>query len=245
MLLVHASYRAIRPVEGGPLGVVDALLQAVGPRGTLAMPSWTDSDDEPFDPASTPARGLGVLADTFWRQPGVLRSDHCFAFAAQGPQAAWITADPLPLPPHGPKSPAGRIHELGGQVLLLGVGHDANTTVHLAELLGGVPYRVLKHCTVLQGGRRVRVEYGENDHCCARFSLLDDWLRERGQQREGPVGNGQARLVLSRDVVAVALERLARDPLIFLHPDGCAECDEARESVVARKRGHDTDSFVH
>jgi hypothetical protein len=42
--------------------------------------------------------------------------------------------------------------------------------------------------------------------------------------------------LLSRDIVAVALEHLARDPLLFLHPAsaGCEECDQARQSVPGR-----------
>ena len=139
------------------------------------MPSWSGDDDCPFDPSMTPASpDLGVVAETFRRLPGVLRSEHVHAFAAAGPLGARITADPLPLPPHIPASPAGRVHELDGQVLLLGVGHDADTMLHLAEILAGVPYRVPRHCTVLQDGRPVRVDYEENDHCCARFDLADD-----------------------------------------------------------------------
>lgn len=159
VLLVHTSYRAIRPIEGGPLGVIDALRAAVG-----------------LD---------------------------------------------------------GRVWELDGQVLLLGVGHDSNTTIHLAELLADVPYRVAKHCTVLRDGHPTRIEYGENDHCCQRFALADAWLRERGLQREGPVGHGVGRLVRSRDVVETVSQQLTRDPLIFLHEpeEGCAECDEARRSL--------------
>lgn len=234
VLLVHASFRAVRPVEGGPAGLIAALREALGARGTLVMPSWGDDDDSPFERAATPAaRDLGIVAETFRRMPDVVRSAHPFAFAAAGPAAARITADPLPLPPHRPESPVGRVHELDGQVLLLGVGHDANTTLHLAEVLGGVPYATPKHCTVLERGRRVRVEYRENDHCCERFALADGWLGQRGFQREGPVGHGRARLVRARDVVAVACERLARDPLVFLHErgSGCAECDEAWASV--------------
>src|SRR5512133_1494599 len=92
VLIVHTSFRAVRPVEGGPLGLIEALRAAIGPGGTLVMPSWTGDDDEPFDPASTPASpDLGVVADTFWRLPGVVRSSHPFAFAASGPQAVRIT----------------------------------------------------------------------------------------------------------------------------------------------------------
>jgi aminoglycoside N3'-acetyltransferase len=234
VLLVHTSFRATRPVERGPVGLIEALRDALGPSGTLVMPSWSGDDDAPFDPLTTPAPpSLGVVADTFWRLPGVLRSNHCQAFAAAGPEAARVTSDPLPLPPHIPESPVGRVHDLDGQVLLLGVGHDADTTLHLAEVLAGVPYRVPSYCTVLQDGRPVRVNYGENDHCCERFAFADEWLRGRGLQSEGRVGHAHARLARSRDIVDVALEHLAGDPLLFLHPPdvGCRECDLARRSV--------------
>jgi aminoglycoside 3-N-acetyltransferase-4 len=235
VLLVHTSYRALRPIENGPLGLIEALRAALGPEGTLVMPSWSGDDEAPFDARTSPAApDLGVVADCFWRLPGVLRSEHCFAGAAVGPEAAAILADPLPLPPHIPESPVGRVYERDGQVLLLGVGHDADTSLHLAELMAGVPYRVTHHCTVLQDGRPVRIEYGENDHCCLRFALADDWLRAGRLQSEGRVGHAHARLARSRDIVDTARERLASDPLLFLHPPsaGCAECDLARKSVL-------------
>jgi aminoglycoside N3'-acetyltransferase len=234
VLLVHCSFRHVRPIEGGPQGLIDALRGAIGATGTLVMPSWTEDDEALFDPATTPATpDLGIVADTFWRQPGVIRSAHPFAFAAAGPQARRITADPLPLPPHIAASPVGRVHELDGQVLLLGVGHDANTTIHLAELMAGVPYGVPHHCTVLQDGKPARIDYLENDHCCQRFDLVEGWLKEKGLQREGPVGNAGARLMRARDIVDVVLRQLARDPLVFLHPTetGCEECDAARRSI--------------
>lgn len=234
VLLVHASFRALRPVEGGPRGVLEALLEALGPRGTLVMPSWTGRDDVSFDPWTTPAAtDLGVLADTFWRMPGVRRSTHPFAFAARGPRAEDVVVGPLPLPPHAPGSPVDRVHALDGRVLLLGVGHDGNTTLHLAELMAGVPYRVTNAITVLQEGVPVRIEYGENDHCCRRFELADGWLRSAGLQKEGTVGHAHARLLRSQDVVRLAIEELAREPLLFLHSrdEACAECDEARDSV--------------
>lgn len=235
VLLVHTSFRAVRPVEGGPRGLIEALRAALGSQGTLVMPSWTGDDDAVFDPASTAvAEDLGVVADTFWRMPGVARSNHPFAFAAAGPRAAEVTSDPLPLPPHIPESPVGRVHDLNGQVLLLGVNHDADTTLHLAELLADVPYRQPKHITAMRDGRAVRIDYGENDHCGELFGLADGWMRERGLQAEGRVGHAQARLIRARDIVAVALEHLTADPLIFLHPEsaGCEECDAARAGSI-------------
>ncbi|HEX6747530.1 MAG TPA: AAC(3) family N-acetyltransferase [Longimicrobium sp.] len=235
VLLVHTSFRAVRPVEDGPRGLIAALRDALGPDGTLAMPSWTGDDEHLFDPATTrAAEDLGVVADTFWRLPGVRRSDYLFAFAAAGPRAAEIVRDPLPLPPHIPESPAGRVHELDGQVLLLGVNHDADTTLHLAELIAGVPYRVPKACTVLRDGRPARIEYGENDHCCERFAMMDGWLRGRGFQREGRVGHAHARLARSREIVEVAREHLARDRSSSSIPPVTAARSATRHAAASR-----------
>jgi aminoglycoside N3'-acetyltransferase len=234
VLVVHMSYRAVRPIAGGPIGVIDGLREALGPEGTLVMPSWTGDDDTPFDPRQTPVSSdLGVTPEIFRQIPGARRSAHPFAFAALGPEADAIVGDPLPLPPHRFDSPLGRVYERGGQILLLGVGHDSDTTIHLAEALARVPYGVPKHITVTRDGKAVRIEYVENDHCCQRFALADEWLRAHGLQREGRVGNAHARLVDSRDVVGVVAEQLARDPLIFLHDEdaGCDECLEARRSI--------------
>lgn len=236
VVVVHTSLRAVGPLDGGPLGLIAALRAALAPGATLVMPSMSDDDDRPFDEATTPCAAMGVVADTFWRQPGVVRSDHPASFAAAGPLARVITA-PHPLaPPHGIDSPVGRACALGGSVLLLGVDHSASTTVHLAEAMAGVPYRARKHCTLLRDGAPVRVEYDETDHCCERFQRVDGWLHERGLLAEGTVGRGAARLARASDVVRVAVEALRDDPCAFLHPRGagCEECEAAWESVGRR-----------
>jgi aminoglycoside 3-N-acetyltransferase len=233
VLLVHTSFRAVRPVEGGPLGLIGALRRALGPAGTLVMPTMTDGATV-FDPRSTPTHGMGITAELFWRQPGVLRSDHPGgSFAAEGPLAARICASQPLSPPHGPDSPVGRVHELGGQVLLLGVTHSENTTLHLAEALAGVPYWVSHPCAVEVDGVAETVMIAETDHCCRGFRIADEWLRARHLQREARVGNAHARLCDARDLVTVAVQHLTVAPLIFLCSPGtgCEECDEARASI--------------
>lgn len=236
VLVVHTSFRAVRPVTGGPRGLIAALRQALGPTGTLVMPTMTGSGAaEPYDPAATPTHD-GVVADTFWRLPGVLRSDHpTSSFAAEGPLAAAITA-PQPLEPvHGLDSPIGRVYEHDGLVLLLGVDHTTDTTIHLGEDLSHAPYRVAKRAAVRVGNAVERVCFSETDHCCRNFQHIDGWLRERGLQREGPVGSTHARLIPSRAVVAVVREHLAANPTLFLcQPgSGCEECDAAWQSIPA------------
>lgn len=232
VLLVHTAFSKVRPIEGGPRGLILALTEVLGPEGTLVMPSMSDDDDHVFDPATTACTSMGIVADTFWRLPGVLRSDSPHAFAAQGPAAADITA-PHPVDfPHGPDSPVGRVHDLDGLVMLLGVGHDGNTTVHLGEALAGVRYRSRKQVAVLRDGAPTSIPYREIDHCCQRFSLVDEWLDAARVQRRGTVGHAAARLTRSRAIVDVVTAQVRANETVFLHPYGVdSECDEARDSL--------------
>ena len=62
---------------------------------------------------------------------------------------------------------------------------------------------------------------------------MDQWLEAAQRQRRGVVGYGEARLIRSRDVIEIALERLRENDTVFLHPPGVdVECDEARASLV-------------
>ncbi|MET0594263.1 MAG: AAC(3) family N-acetyltransferase [Polyangiaceae bacterium] len=236
VLLVHTSFRAVRPVEGGPLGLIAALRNALGPDGTLVMPTMTDGESV-FDPKTTPTTDMGITAELFWRQPGVLRSTHPGgSFAAAGPLAARICA-PQPLsPPHGIDSPPGRVHDLDGQVLLLGVEYSECTMLHVAESVASVPYSIAYPTIVEIDGVAKSVMIAETDHCCRGFCQMDAWLGARGLERRGVVGHAPATLARARDIVAVAVERLRMDPLVFLcrATAGCAECDEARQSTRHR-----------
>ena len=233
VLLVHTSFSKIKPIEGGPLGLISALRSALGLDGTLVMPSMSYDDDHPFDKAKSPCPEMGIVADTFWRLPGVLRSDNNHAFAAVGRLAEKIVA-PHPMDvPHGLASPVGRVYEMDGQVLLLGVDHGSNTTIHLCENLAGVRYRRAKYITVLKDGQPTRFDYREIDHCCQNFALVDGWLDEKQNQRHGRIGNGETRLMRSRDIVNVVTSHLKQDETIFLHPQGVdEECDDARASLT-------------
>ena len=149
-LVVHSSLSAIGWVAGGPTAVILALLDALGPDGTLVMPAhsgdWSDPAEwqnppvpeswwetirrerPAWDLGTAPTRNLGRIAELFRTWPGTMRSgDPVVSFAALGPHAGRITDA------HTTEwSPLERIYELDGDVLLLGVGHDRNTSLHLA-----------------------------------------------------------------------------------------------------------------
>lgn len=95
-LLVHASYRSIRPVAGGLNGLIQALFLMLGRDGTLAKPCWSGDRGALFDAETTPtSEVLGALAESFRRFPGVQRGRHRFAFAAMSPKAREDLADPI------------------------------------------------------------------------------------------------------------------------------------------------------
>ncbi|MFJ4712479.1 aminoglycoside N(3)-acetyltransferase [Streptomyces sp. NPDC088785] len=155
-LLVHTSLSSLGWVNGGPVAVVRALLDALGADGTLAVPTQTGDLTDPdgwldpplprdwwetvratmpgYDPALTPSRGVGVVPETVRTWPGALRSAHPHtSFAALGPRAARIVGGHAPDCRLGERSPLARLEELGARVLLLGAGFDACTGFHLAE----------------------------------------------------------------------------------------------------------------
>jgi aminoglycoside 3-N-acetyltransferase len=185
VLVVHTAFSSFGGRAGAPADLIAALRIAAGSRGTVVMPSMSDDDEQPFDPQRTPCAGMGIVADTFWRMPGVRRSDSPHAFAAVGPHAAEITA-PHPIDvPHGLNSPVGRAYDLDAEVLLLGVGHDANTTVHLAENIAGVRYKLPKYATVMRSCRRMGSRWNRALGIFSRYTGGRFW-RENGQVRSPP-----------------------------------------------------------
>lgn len=155
-VLVHSSAGRLGFVAGGVQAVVQALLDVLGPAGTLVVPTHTPENTDPadwlnppvpeswwatirssapgFDRWRTPSRWMGVIAEAVRTWPDAVRSDHPHvSFAAVGAQAWSVTGAHQLDDALGEHSPLGAVYRLGGKVLLLGCGHDSNTSLHLAE----------------------------------------------------------------------------------------------------------------
>lgn len=218
-VMVHASLRAVGPVERGAVGVIDALRTAVGHGGTLLMVLSAD-ETEPFDPLRSPVdiEDMGVLAEVFRTYPGVLVNDHpADRFAAIGATARPLL-EPTPLHDyHGPGSVLERLTALGGKVLRLGANADTVTLTHYAEYLADVPDKV-----------RVRRRYVRADVGEVWIESLDDtdgianWeggdyfpqifldYRATGAVRLGRVGQCDAELLQAQPFVAFAVDWMNR-----------------------------------
>lgn len=167
VVMVHASLRAIGPVEGRAAGLLDALDAVVGSDGTLLMTlgaaddwAWVNdrpeserpallADAAPFDYLRTPADpDVGTLAEAFRQRLGTVVNDHPDArFGARGRLAMQLLVDTPWNDYHGPGSTLERFVHFGGKVLRLGASLDTVTVLHYAEYLApvGAKRRVKRH----------------------------------------------------------------------------------------------------
>lgn len=225
-VIVHSSLSRLGWVAGGAQAVVQALLIALGPDGTLVMPAHSRQLTEPadwgnppvpeswweiirqetpaFDPRVTPTYYMGAIVECFRSFPGVLRSDHpTVSFAAAGPLAAKLLDGHALDDGLGEGSPLARLYEADARVLLLGVGHDNNTSLHLAEYRADAPKKYLRQGSPMTvDGERRWVTYRELADDTSLFAPLGaDFAEITGGERAGPVGAGTGRLMRQRALV--------------------------------------------
>ena len=233
VVLLHASTKSLGFVVGGAQAVVQALLDVIGPDGTIVVPTHTPDNCDPagwanppvpeawwpvireqapgFDPARTPSRWMGAIAEAVRTWPGALRSDHPYvSFAALGSRAADVTGVHQLDDALGERSPLGAVYRLDGKVLLLGCGHDANTSLHLAEWRQESPPRGVTGASVRQPDGTSRwvtwtdVREREDD-----FGRLGAAFEAAVGLSIGQVGSATARLVPQRALVDFATAWMA------------------------------------
>ena len=230
-VLVHLAMSKLGWVIGEAEAVVQALLAAVGNTGTIMMVTSSSNNTDPrewenppvpedwwqtirdhtpaYNPLTTPTRHIGVVPELFRTWPGAVRSAHpAFSLAALGPQTEYLLADHALDEDTGDRSPLGKLYELDGHVLLLGVDHWNNTAPHLAEFRAN--YRGKRHLrtgsAILVDGRREWVAYRAPE-------LISHDFREIGAASDGAhniavqqIGGAQVRFFRQRLVVDFAIE---------------------------------------
>lgn len=226
---MHCSVGSIGYVVGGPQAILDGLFAAVGGMGTVTMPAqtgdWSDpagwvappvpeswwetirSNTPAFDPYRTPPQRIGALADALLLRRETLRSNHPrLSHMANGPHAPLVVDAHALNEGFGEQSPLARLYELDAKVVLIGVGHSSNTSLHLAETRASWPSRtqVEQGARMMVNGESRWVTYTETDHQTDDFDAVGAAFEATGAVMAAPLGSATVRVMRQRSLVDFA-----------------------------------------
>lgn len=247
-VIAHASLSAFGQVRGGAETVVGAMLAAfdtvlmpthtyktmiipeVGPENNgLIYGSGKDNNAmaEFFRPKMPADPLMGIVAETLRRHPAARRSKHpILSFA--GVNAEAILAVQTLAEPLGLIRAAG---ESGGWVLLLGVDHSVNTSIHYAEKLAGRKQFV--RWALTPSGI---VECPGFPGCSQGFEQAAPALAPI--TRQATIGAARVRALPLLPMIEIIRELIQHDPAALLCQEpGCERCDAVRAGLRAEEAG--------
>ena len=229
-IMVHASLSSLGYVCGGAQVVIEALMESVGTDGTIMMPtqSWKNLDptsgvhwEEPeawwqmirdnwpaYDKDITPTNSMGAVAEMFRKWPGTLRSSHpARSVAANGKYAEYMTMEHDLSNIFGEGSPIGKLYELDGYVLLIGVGYDKNTSLHLADVRAEYPgkHYCTEHSALMENEKRVWKAYDTLFVDGEDFCEIGQAFEKNCHVKKAALGNGNITFMKQKELVDFAV----------------------------------------
>jgi len=235
-VIVHSAMSKIGWIAGGPETVIDALMEVLTPQGNLIMPTMTTGNTNPenwqnppvpqdwwpiiraemspYRPKITPTRGMGKIPETFRNYPGVYRSLHpTCSFAAWGKNAKEIVKQHPIDETFGEKSPLGKIRKLNAKILLLGVTHENNTSLHFAEWLAKLPNHPIETqgSALLVNGKREWITWNEIMYDSDDFAICGDAYEQSINYKRGKIGVAESRLINMSNIIDFAIEWLRKN----------------------------------
>jgi aminoglycoside 3-N-acetyltransferase len=240
-LAAHVSLSRFGYIRGGAATIIDSLRDALGPQGTLAMPTHSPCllGSLPYDRKRTPA-STGAVPEFFRKQPGVRRSCHpTHSVAVYGPAARELLAGVRPdQAAFAREGFWGKLYERDGKVLLMCPVESA-TILHVGETWEAIPQAPgIVHSLDSNGRRRVHVIPNQPYHV-DHFRGMVDVLIRRGLMHEAVLGEGTLRLASARRMADLSVKANRRDPLVSLGKNGrctCAYCHALRDGVRAMEK---------
>lgn len=217
-VMVHASFGKVGWTEGGAATVIKALLDVIGPDGTLVMPAASPelapsegelkhppNPSRMFNRLTTPT-SMGAIAECFRTWPGTLRSNHPLdSVCANGPKAHEIVKEHSRVFCEGNGTPFEKLYELDGYTLLLGVGFNRCTSLHYAEFLSSRRRVGSSHLAIIENGkpRWLKVEDMAADNS-THFPIVGDRFVSTGKVQTGKIGHADSYLFSTRELVDFA-----------------------------------------
>ena len=223
-VFVHSSLRAFGWVDGGEATVVQALIDSVGEKGTVAVPTFGDyfqGPDAQWDRDLTPSR-MGRISECLRRRPDAQRSGHAIhPVSAVGARAGDLVDRDHEIDFDG-DSPFQRLIEWGAWILFLGVGWNVCTMLHVAEERLEVPYRrwIERAGQVIVDG----VARGRTYRFLARypgvgndFEPIGKLLERKGLVSTAEIGGASCQAITANDLHTAAMAAVMADPLVLVN----------------------------
>ncbi len=241
LVIAHASLKAFGPIEGGAETMLNALLDStrgiimptftyksmlnpeVGPpQNGITYGSETDLNKlaEAFHPNMPADKMMGVLAEVLRKHPKAKRSSHPIqSFAgirADGVIGSQRMYDPL--------APIGSLAEQDGWVLLLGVDHTVNTSIHYAEKLAG-RLQFIRWALVQDRVVECPGFPGDSDGFNAIAPALEKYTRRV------EIGNATIQAIHLKSLFKVVIDQIKENPFALLcQRQDCERCTAVRWS---------------
>ena len=208
---VHSSLSSFGFIIGGARTVVDALMEIASDGGTILMPDQAGENSEPsnwryppispdlwqkvrdntpaYNPERSDLRSMGAIVENFRHRNDVVFSNHpSVSYAAWGRYARLLCNRQSLHFPLSEESPAARMYELKGYVLMLGTGLDTVTCMHLAEYRSDCRPIVIEGASVNENGQRTWKKYLDLQLDSDSFEKIGPMLEKKGLIRKTKLG---------------------------------------------------------
>lgn len=227
VVYVQSSLKPLGYVVGGAQTIIDALMEVIGFEGTLVMPAFTkglcdpsalkpntiprDCFQEfrvnalPFQKKLTIPHNMGEVVSQFMRNEGVLRSNHpIYSFFAWGKYAKLIV-EKHPL--HfglSKDSPLGKVVELNGYVLLMGMSYDKCTVFHQAQYNAKRCPLILHTYPIEKGHRMEWIKMLDLDLNAIGYKAIGEQMENRRVVKQCTIGKASCRLFSAKEALSSA-----------------------------------------
>lgn len=237
VIFMHSALSSMGNVDGGADTVIDAILEAIGEEGTLAVSTLTFV--EHFDAKTTPS-GVGAISEVLRKRPDAVRSlTPIHSIAAIGGRAKELVADhEKHLNACGLGTPYFKLRDWGAKILLLGVDMNRNTTLHGIEDIMDSCY--LENWEVdmptyvddYKGKKMMLTKFPPGHRDFLRSTPI---LRRAGALKDGYIGNAVVKVISVADMFDILIDKIADEPLYFMCDNpACEYCENARRLLKER-----------
>jgi aminoglycoside 3-N-acetyltransferase len=224
-VLVHSSYKSLGGVEGGPQVVIDALLDVLGPQGTLIMPAFNFdfNKGQPWDVRNTPSQ-MGVLTELVRTDPRARRIFHpIYSFSIIGKYADELTRERYKSS-YERKSLFGKLRDLDAKIMIIGLDYTHSFTfVHHVEEMEGVDYRYKKAFTgqvtdengITTTDTFYMMVRDLDKGVITEVNPMGEVLEKRGVVTVQKIGDADVKMMNANEAYKVIAEEMRRDPFLM------------------------------